>query len=96
MLLGLSDGRLAGSFGDYTIKITNESNFNNYTNLVGHTDVINALVELDKHVLVSGSKDQTIIWWNLTSMSQIAKVDAYQGNIRKMMIIFLFKLYIFK
>ena len=79
-LLGLKDGRLAGSFDDFTIKITNDSSFSNYSNLYGHTNNINALVELDNKVLTSGSCDGNIILWNLTSMSQLSKINAQQGK----------------
>ena len=83
-LVGLRDGRLAASFDDFTIKITNSSNFTNYTTLTGHTENIKALVELDDHVLASGSCDNTIRLWNLTTMSALATIDAQQGCINSL------------
>ena len=79
-LVGLKDGRLAGSFDDLTIKITNNSYFSNFTNLYGHTNYINSLVELDNQKLASGSCDGKIILWNLTSMSQLSTINAQQGR----------------
>jgi WD40 repeat protein len=78
--VGLKDGRLAGSFDDLSIKITNNSNFLSYTNLYGHTDYINSLVELNSQTLASGSCDGKIIFWNLTSMSQLSTINAQQGK----------------
>ena len=50
-MLGLSDGRLASSFDDNTIKITNDFNFSNYSTLIGHTDIVNALSQFNKEIL---------------------------------------------
>ena len=79
-LLGLSDGRLASSFDDNTIKITNDSKFNDYSTLIGHTDKIKALTELNNQILASGSCDQTIRLWNFTSLNQIGTIQARQGE----------------
>jgi WD40 repeat protein len=71
-LTSLNNGQIASSFDDNTIKITNDLlNFQNYSTLTGHTDLINTLVQLDNFTLASGSCDQTIKIWNLTSMSLI-------------------------
>jgi len=77
-LLGLSDGRVASSFDDYTIKITNDMHFNNYSTLVGHTDEIRAITELPNQVFASG--DKTIRLWNLTSLNQIGTIQSQQGE----------------
>jgi len=84
-VLGLMDGRLASSFDDNTIKITNDSQFNKYSILSGHSDLINALAELDNHVLASGSCDNTIRLWNLTSEKKIAKLTNHTGCIRALL-----------
>jgi WD40 repeat protein len=82
-LVGLKDGRLAGSFDDFTIKITNDSSFSNYSNLYGHSNNINALVELNNQILASGSCDKNIIFWNLTSMSKLSTINAQQSKYLK-------------
>ena len=78
-LLGLSDGRLASSFDDNTIKITNDLNFENYTTLIGHSGIIKTIVELDDHILATGSCDKTIKLWNLTSMTIKSTIYPNQG-----------------
>jgi len=78
-LIALKDERLAASFDDFTIKISGDTKFTNYSNLIGHTDNIKALAELDNHVLASGSCDKTIRLWNLETMSALATVDAQQS-----------------
>ncbi len=85
VVLGLMDGRLASSFDDNTIKITNDSQFNKYSILSSHSDLINALAELDNHVLASGSCDNTIRLWNLTSEKKIAKLTNHTGCIRALL-----------
>ncbi len=84
-LLGLSDGRLVSSFDDYSIKITNYSNFNNYSTLIGHTEDTFALAELNNQVLASGSCDNTIMLWNLTTMINKATIKSNQGCINALL-----------
>jgi len=74
----LNNGQIASSFDDNTIKITSDlSNFQNYSTLTGHSELINTLVQLDNFTLASGSCDKTIKIWNLTSMSLI---NSLQNN----------------
>ncbi len=71
-MTSLNNGQIASSFDDNTIKITSDlSNFQSYSTLSGHTDLINALVQLDNFTLASGSCDKSIKIWNLTSMNLI-------------------------
>ena len=84
-LLGLSDGRLASSFDDNTIKITNDLKFNSYSTLTGHSERINSLAELNGQVLASGSCDNTIRIWNLTTMTNITTLTSHTGCIRALL-----------
>lgn len=76
-LASLNDGRLASSFDDNTIKITND-NFQSYSTLLNaHTDIIQTLYAYTNDILASGSCDNTIKLWNTTSISLI---QAFQGH----------------
>ena len=85
-LISLNDGRLASSFDDNSIKITSDVlTFSNYTTLIGHTDLVNSLVQLEKDVLVSGSCDTTIKLWNLTTMQLISTLTNHNGCINALL-----------
>jgi len=85
-LISLNDGRLASSFDDNSIKITSDIlTFSNYTTLIGHTDLVNSLVQLEKDVLVSGSCDRTIKLWNLTTMQLISTLTNHNGCINALL-----------
>ena len=83
-MISLNDGRLASSFDDNSIKITSDNvlTFSNYTKLIGHTDLVNSLVQLEKDVLVSGSCDTTIKLWNLTTMQLISTLNNHKFFIK--------------
>jgi len=52
-LASLNDSRLASSFDDNSIKITNDS-FQTYSNLIGHSDLIKTLFVYTNDILASG------------------------------------------
>ena len=80
-MIRLSDGRVASSFDDNSIKITSNFNFNksNLTTqiLLGHTDFVNTITELDNNMLASGSCDKTIKIWNLATSKIISTLTGH-------------------
>ncbi len=78
-LLGLSDGRMASSFDDNTIKITNDFNFSKYSILIGHNDKINSLREFNDNILASASCDKTIRLWNLSDSTLIKTLSGHNA-----------------
>jgi WD40 repeat protein len=83
----LSDQRLACSFDDYSIKIS-DNFFQNYLPpLNGHTDQINAMIQLETDILLSGSCDTTIKVWNITSssMSLMNTLTAHTGCVNTLL-----------
>ena len=81
-LASLNDGnRLASSFDDNSIRITNDSNFQSYSTLNGHNDLINTLFTFTDDILASGSCDSTIKLWNTTSMKLINTLVGHTGCI---------------
>lgn len=73
-LISLNDGRLVGGFDDNTIKIANDINFEKYSTLKGHSDLIKALTLIDNESIASGSCDNTIKIWNTTNFENIATI----------------------
>jgi len=90
-MTSLKDGRLASSFDDNSIKITNDSNFDNYSTLNGHTDLINVLISYKDDILISGSNDKTIKLWNTTSMNLIDTLTGHNSCINAISIITIYK-----
>ena len=81
-LASLTDGnRLASSFDDNSIRITNDSNFQTYSTLLGHTDLIQTLFAFKMDILTSGSCDSTIKLWNTTTMKLIKTLKGHNGCI---------------
>ena len=60
-----------------------------YSTLTGHTDLINTLVQINNFTLASGSCDQTIKIWNLTSMSLINTLQNNTNCINSLINIYL-------
>lgn len=57
-------------------------NFTIYKALGGHSDVVTALAASAPHtVLISGSRDRTVIVWHLTRLSFIRQLAAHPGPI---------------
>lgn len=67
MLKILSDGSLASSSDDYSIKIWNTTDGTLMKTLVGHKNRTSALVRLENGSLISGSWDQTIVVWDFST-----------------------------
>lgn len=79
-MIKLSDGRLASSFDNNAIVITNNFDFYpNKTNTIlrGHRDFINTLVEYSSTVLASGSCDMTIMLWNLSTQTNFTNLTGH-------------------
>ena len=62
----LSDGRLASSFEDKTIKIWSLGNGNCEQILIGHSSLVYCLLELLNSILLSDSKDSIIGIWDIS------------------------------
>ena len=65
-ILLLSDGTLASSSQDNTIKIWNLTNYNCEQILIGHSDSVYCLLQLPNSKLLSGSQDSSIGIWDVS------------------------------
>ena len=69
-ILLLSDGRLASSSTDKTIKIWNLSSGNCEQTLIGHANWVYCLLELPNSILLSGSHDLSIGVWDISQKNK--------------------------
>ena len=69
-ILLLSDGRLATSSADKTIKIWNLTNGNCEQTLIGHCHCVYCLLKLPNSILLSGSQDSSIGVWDVSQQNQ--------------------------
>ena len=83
-LASLNESRLASSFDDNSIKITNDS-FQTYSNLIGHSDLIKTLFVYTNDILASGSCDNTIKLWNTTTMQLIQTLQGHTACINALL-----------
>ena len=72
-----------GSFDDDSIRITNlDSQFKNFSVLIGHSDKINSLAQLSNYKLMaSGARDSNIIIWNLTKMKHLKTLKSHKASV---------------
>ena len=69
-ILLLSDGRLASSSTDKTIKIWDLNSGNCEQTLIGHYDWVYCLLELPNSILLSGSHDLSIGVWDISQKDE--------------------------
>lgn len=62
-------------------KIWNMNTYTGVGSLVGHTLSINALLELADGTLVSGSSDETVIFWDTTTLTNLKSFNPFSGVI---------------
>lgn len=51
------------------------------TRLVGHTDQVLTLKLINDSLLASGGADNRILFWNLTTMSEIQRVNWHSSSV---------------
>ena len=82
-LIFLKDGRIASSFEDNKIRISDfnfqRPTFNNSLILDAHTDMVKTLIELNSNKLASGSCDTNnqIIIWDLLSLNKLYTLNGH-------------------
>ena len=71
----LSNGLLASAGSTlYNISIWNYTAGTLYASLMGHTNTINALIQLDNGFLISGASDSSIKVWNISTWNIITSL----------------------
>ena len=65
-LILLTDGRIASSSSDNTIKIYNKKTYECELTLTGHKDTVWSICSLDNNRIVSSSSDKQIKFWKVT------------------------------
>ena len=76
-VIPIDDDRIASCSWDCTIIIWNSKPpYNKISKLRGHKDIVNSIILLhSKEVLVSGSSDQKLIFWDMKTYKEIKKMD---------------------